>query len=197
MAFFNSRKTWVAAGLAAWLGLVLGGAWFMTADSLVGGVAGRPEPEWPAGSTAERNGDGHTLVVALHPECPCSRATLAQLAKIMSRGGGRLKAQVWCVQYSELADRAEASALWARAKRIPGVELHVDVDGAEARRFDLRTSGETRLYGPDGGLLFQGGITAARGHEGDNPGQTIILNLIRHGREDAETRSTPVFGCAL
>ncbi|HSI07376.1 MAG TPA: hypothetical protein VK985_02210 [Rariglobus sp.] len=179
------------------MAVVLAGVWFMNADSFVPSVAGKAAEAWPAETTLARNETGYTLVVALHPECPCSRATLEELGKIMARADGRLRTQVWCVQYAEIADKAEQSALWAQAKRIPGIDLRVDHEGREARRFDMRVSGETRLYGRSGELLFQGGITAARGHVGDNPGQETILNLITGHRTAGDMKITPVFGCSL
>jgi hypothetical protein len=43
--------------------------------------------------------------------------------------------------------------------------------------------------------VFSGGITASRGHEGDNAGRAAIEQLVRHER--ADRLSTWVFGCAL
>jgi len=40
-----------------------------------------------------------------------------------------------------------------------------------------------------------GGITAARGHAGDNRGRTLVLALARGAI--CESAQTPVFGCAL
>lgn len=197
LSAMRNKRWWLAVGVVAWLAVVFAGVWFMNADSFVPGVAGNAGAVWPGETTLARNETGYTLVVALHPECPCSRATVDELGKIMARAEGRLRAQVWCVQYAEIEDKAEASALWAQAKRIPGIELRVDHEGREARRFDMRVSGETRLYGRRGELLFQGGITAARGHAGDNPGEATILNLIADRRMAGDVKTTPVFGCSL
>jgi len=89
----------------------------------------------------------------------------------------------------------EQTDLWRRAASIPGVSLTRDDDGVEAQRFDAATSGQTVVYDGDDRLLFSGGITAARGHEGDNPGRTAILSLLASA--GGEQRSTPVFGCSL
>jgi hypothetical protein len=43
--------------------------------------------------------------------------------------------------------------------------------------------------------MFQGGITGARGHEGDNAGQAAVIELVAGGRPSV--RQTRVFGCAL
>jgi hypothetical protein len=51
------------------------------------------------------------------------------------------------------------------------------------------------LYGSEGNLLFSGGITAARGHEGDNAGRSAIISCLT--KSEAERNQTPVFGCSL
>ena len=75
------------------------------------------------------------------------------------------------------------------------VAVRVDPEGVEARRFGSQTSGQIMLYDADGQLLFSGGITAARGHSGDNAGRNAILSLLTSG--SSEQRGTPVFGCPL
>jgi hypothetical protein len=70
-----------------------------------------------------------------------------------------------------------------------------DPDGAIAQAFGAYTSGQVLVYGADGGLLFNGGITASRGHEGDNPGRAAIVARLRDQVPAPSTAS--VFGCAL
>jgi hypothetical protein len=50
------------------------------------------------------------------------------------------------------------------------------------------------LFDAGGKLAFEGGITAARGHEGDNTGREAIAAHIS-GRP--APNSQPTFGCAL
>ena len=75
------------------------------------------------------------------------------------------------------------------------VARKVDNDGIEARRFGSSASGQVLLYNPQGKLLFSGGITASRGHSGDNDGRTAIVALLTQGQ--AAKDETPVFGCQL
>ena len=42
-----------------------------------------------------------------------------------------------------------------------------------------KTSGQVVVYDAKGALLFSGGITAARGHMGDNAGRDRITALLR------------------
>ena len=78
---------------------------------------------------------------------------------------------------------------------IPGVRVLVDVDGREAARFGARTSGTVLVYSPHGALLFAGGITASRGHSGDNLGRDAVVTILDRGQPDRT--ATPVFGCPL
>jgi hypothetical protein len=89
----------------------------------------------------------------------------------------------------------EKADLWQKAASIPGVTVHRDDSGIESRRFKAETSGQTLLYDAAGNLQFEGGITSARGHAGDNPGRTAVLQLLRG--EPSNQVKTPVFGCAL
>jgi hypothetical protein len=89
----------------------------------------------------------------------------------------------------------EKGDLWNAAARLPGVRVVLDKNGVETRRFRVKGSGHTLLYAPSGRLLFGGGITPSRGHEGDNPGQSAIISLVQTGH--ASISQTPVFGCSL
>jgi hypothetical protein len=85
--------------------------------------------------------------------------------------------------------------LWDSAGQIPGVAAVADEDGAEAHRFSAATSGQVVLYDSSGRLLFSGGITASRGHSGDNVGRRAIVSLLADG--SGVRTETPVFGCPI
>jgi hypothetical protein len=89
----------------------------------------------------------------------------------------------------------ERSSLWRDAQQIPGAAVICDSGEVEAARFGATTSGETFLYDVDGCLLFRGGVTAARGHQGDSLGRAVLTALIVQGH--ADQAQSPVFGCAL
>ena len=78
---------------------------------------------------------------------------------------------------------------------IPNVYVLADVDGRQAKESGLLTSGCVALYDRQGELHFYGGITSARGHEGDCLG-TQALRAIVSGNQPPTTR-TPVFGCTI
>jgi hypothetical protein len=89
----------------------------------------------------------------------------------------------------------ERSELWSLADSIPGMTVLSDPDGQKSRAFGSETSGHVLLYDPAGELVFSGGVTAARAHEGDNRGRDAIRNFTNEG--SILEKQTPVFGCAL
>ncbi len=93
------------------------------------------------------------------------------------------------------AAEVEASGLWKTAAGIPNVHLVYDQDGSETDRFGGQVSGQTMLYDPEGQLVFSGGITSARGHQGDNFGVDSVILAVRE-RVKVRTHA-PVFGCSL
>jgi hypothetical protein len=133
------------------------------------------------------------VLVFLHPLCPCSRATVSELARIALRIGDRASIHAFVLADDELD--AVSSDMWQRVASIPGVVVEADRSGAKAREYGVDTSGTVLFYARDGSLLFDGGITAARGHEGASSSTTALLERVVDG---ADTHITvPVFGCSL
>ena len=134
-----------------------------------------------------------------HPQCPCTTASVGELAILMAQAGGKLDAQVFFYLPGYEATSWANTDLWRTASAIPGVRVFEDRRAAVAKSFGSFTSGQTLLYDPAGRLLFKGGITAYRGHSGDNAGRTLITALLRGeipARADLPL-ATPVFGCSL
>jgi hypothetical protein len=113
----------------------------------------------------------------------------------MARVPDSVDAHVLMLSPHDVGEDWWKSDLWRAAEAIPGVQVERDIDGGEARRFGVATSGTAVLYDVTGRLLFNGGITASRGHEGDNSGRDSIESLIT--RAHAQRSSTDVFGCPL
>jgi hypothetical protein len=159
------------------------------------GAAGDPVARWP-GSTQIRPDPGRgNLVLFLHPRCPCSRATLAELGRLAAVVNGRAALHVLFLRPAGAPDGWERTGLWDTAEAIPGARVRADRDGEEAARFGAATSGHAMLFDRAGALRFSGGITPARGHEGDSPGRSALAGLLVRG--EAADSCTAVFGCPL
>jgi hypothetical protein len=192
----RSRKGLVVlTSITLWLLVVGVGLSFLLGYENTPGVAAKPLASWPADSQIQRTPGRATLVMLVHPHCPCSRASIGELALLMAQTQGRLEAYVLFLKPAEFSNDWEKTDLWQSAAGIPGVKPIVDYDGVEARRFHAATSGQTVLYDAEGRLLFSGGITMARGHAGDNAGRSAIVSLVN--AKLAEQTETPVFGCPL
>jgi hypothetical protein len=150
--------------------------------------------EWPRGTRLRLATETPTLVLVAHPMCPCTRASLEELAKLMVSVEGRLKAYV-IVADSRIGGPAEKAAVFQRASAIPGVFAVADRDGAYRSLFGAETSGQVYLYDQTGRLRFLGGITAARGHQGPSRGRAAIVAVVNQQR--MAQWSSKVFGCLL
>src|SRR5260221_1265704 len=130
------------------------------------------------------------MLVFAAPRCPCTRATIHELDRLLVRIGDRADVSV-IFSGPDGGDARDA------ARAIRGVRVVDDPSRAQSRRFGARTSGEVLLYGADGALLFAGGITPSRGHEGDSAGAARIEELLTRTNVAETPANAAVFGCAL
>ncbi len=154
------------------------------------GRTGATPVNWPASATVHHSDRKPQLLIFLHPFCSCSEATLHELALLPPR------AQITVLFYRPgPGSEWRAQRLWTMAQALPGATVHWDDGGKEARRFGARTSGYVLLYDTAGKLLFRGGVTASRGHEGDNAGLESLDASLRSGLP--ARMPSRVFGCGL
>ena len=188
-------RSWIAASAAFWLASAVGGLWVLWAYENGPGVAANSRQQWPAETALKLAADRPTLVFLAHPQCVCTRASLGELAEALARAGTHPKTYVVFLKPSSFADGWEKTGLWEAASALPNTTVLRDDDGREAMRFGAATSGQTMLYDARGKLLFSGGITAARGHAGDNEGRTAVVSLL--DQLETHHRTTNVFGYSL
>ncbi len=131
-----------------------------------------------------------------HPRCPCTRASLNELARLMARAQGGVKGFILFYQPEEFPEDWSRTDLWWTAASIEGVTVLADVNGENASQFGAATSGQVLLYSPSGELRYAGGLTGLRGHEGPNQGSKMLYSLI-HDDCGPGVREFPVFGCAI
>jgi hypothetical protein len=180
-----------------WGGAVLIGMVGLVRYQMTPGTRGREAPHsWPVGLSDMVPRPGRfTLVMMLHPQCPCSRASLRELSQLMTRAGEKMDAHILFVKPPGApADWCDGD-LWKQANDIPDVSVSIDNDGKDTLILGATTSGQVIVYDASGAIRFNGGITDGRGHEGDNIGLSSLLGLIRDGKTAVST--TPVYGCSL
>jgi hypothetical protein len=181
----------LAAAAVVWVLLVGAGFHWLATYKTTPGAQQEAPRLWPTGSGLTPAPGRSSLLLFLHPQCDCSRATLEELRVILN-GARNVSALVVVEQLDGVPLQGGS---WEAAKSMPGATLVFDRDGREAKRFGARTSGQVDLYDAAGRLQFAGGITASRGHAGDNTGRRAVEDFLA-GRP-ARWDSHAVFGCAL
>ena len=190
-----SRVTTRVVLCVLWLAAVSAGLAVIWSYQNTSGETGACPSSWPDSTKLAVDRNAATLLMFVHPHCPCSRASMGELNRLLALSKERIAAHVLFLHPEGHSLDWVRSDLWRTAAAIPGVTVHSDTRGAEAQRFGAETSGFVVLYGKGGQRLFSGGITAARGHAGDNAGVDAIVSLL----DDpiVATKQTPVFGCSL
>jgi hypothetical protein len=183
--------------ILAWGIAVVCGMVAMIDYSTTEGAAAQTESQWPGNTSLSRSEESFTLLMFVHPQCPCSRASIGELAELMAGSQKRLTAKVIVLAPEGWSQSRIQSDIWRSAAAIPGVTVEMDPEGGEARRFGALTSGQVLLYDPQGRLSFRGGITGARGHFGSNSGREAVSSLIGDQQTPEAPAQCPVFGCPL
>lgn len=178
-----------------WSIAVVIGLYFLTKYEYTPGPQANTLERWPEGSKIPRDEKLYTLVMFAHPCCPCSVASVEELAIVMPECKGRLTAIVEFYVPDGRDTDWVGSELCSSASAIPGVIVRIDEAGAEAAKFHAESSGFSVLYDPQGNLVFSGGITSSRGHRGENVGRTAVIDVVQGN--SPEVRNTPVFGCEI
>ena len=189
------KTVFSALAVLAWGVAISGGVSYAFEFDHTPGAAKASPSDWPAATALTRSAGRASLVMFVHPRCPCTRASLARLRDVLDRAHPPIHATVVLMYPPGAPPRWSETDVAAMADRIPNVTLMHDVDGREATRFGAETSGDVMLYSCDGQLLFRGGITNARGHPGEGPA-AIALSDFLNDRPTALSR-TPIFGCPL
>src|SRR5579862_7511112 len=149
--------------IALWLVILLAAFAGLEAYKATPGTTGQT-PDQIAPETLGTWGEGlPRLLMFVHPRCPCSNASLTELAAILERNPNRVAAEIVFVKPHGAGQGWERSPLWDQATKIRDLRVVVD-DGELAQRLGAQTSGYVVLYHSNGRLLFSGGITRSRGH---------------------------------
>jgi hypothetical protein len=189
------RARWVVISMGLW-GLACAGAMgvLLTYANTAGEMGGLREG-WVVPASFERPADRAMLVVFAHPKCPCTRATMSAIERLQREVPGGFATRVVFYEPDGADATWRGTDLWARAQRLVDADAIPDPGGAIATGAGARVSGCVALFDRDGALLFWGGITPARGHEGESVGLGSLRSVLRGERGTAS--EAPVYGCEL
>jgi hypothetical protein len=189
----TASRGMLGVAMVAWAMVVCGASAVVWRYKSEPGARSDAPSRWPATSHIDRCNDRTTMVVFVHPKCPCTSATLAEFRRFAG-DTTRVAPRIVFLVPDDVDPSWREGRHWTAARDIPGALVTVDRDGAEARRFGAETSGHTVAYAAGGDLLFSGGITTARGHVGESP---IATRSILRDAALGTPASAPVFGCPL
>jgi len=184
-----SRRLIAVTAVVAWASLVALGFYAYFRYETTPGERGAEKAQWPAASTLSRSTTTPTVIMFVHPSCPCSRASVAELASIATTT--RVRPRILVVFIAE----SRGGPVWDSVGRIDGAERLLDPYELEASRFGARTSGYVVVYDALGRLAYAGGITGSRGHVGDNMGRRSVQSVLE-GLTPSNAHYG-VFGCGF
>jgi hypothetical protein len=170
-------------------GLAVGFWWLMSYKETYGAEGLVPD------TIADHDDEKLVLKMFVHPRCPCTRASLTELAWVLDRVKNDVVCEVVFVRPPGVPEGWERGGLWNDVLSMPGVRAHVDESGLLAKAHGATTSGHVVLVDRSGKVLFSGGITGLRGHVGDNAGRQSLLARLQPGAPKSE--SHVVFGCPV
>ncbi|MBX3315355.1 MAG: hypothetical protein KF902_00675 [Phycisphaeraceae bacterium] len=141
----------------------------------------------------------------VHPRCPCSRASLLELASLMSAPGVDADVEIHLYSPADASDDWAKGRTWQIAERIPRARVLIDPEAARAHADGALTSGHLVVRTAAGTVAFSGGITRARGEQGPSPAHDRVLPLLRTDPDQDNTltlaavapATSPVFGCQI
>ena len=196
----NDRLSWpLGAALVAWIAAAVAGWYGISAYGFKGDPQATTDivSQWPAESSIAQMTGRPTLMLFLHPKCPCSRATVAELERLPVLVPVDALPNV-CVVAA--APRSSGDRWWSnqfleRVERLPNARLVRDAGGVETALFGARISGTVLLFDANGNRLYAGGVTMSRGHAGDNVGLQAVTDLLVN--HDANVSPIPPLGCDM
>lgn len=188
--------------IGAWVCALLACAWWQLGYERTAG----PRRNIPLEAPYTRLGanPGRPLVVmALHPRCPCSAASLANLEREALRWPADVQVRVLRVIPPGVPDpeRWIEAPVFRDAARLGPDVLVTDPGAAIAGALGMQTSGHVIVFDTAGHAVFNGGITLLRGQGGESECTRMLAEAVDHATrripDGAAAVSLPVFGCQL
>ena len=181
--------------LSVWLLLIMAGFLTLFLYEFTPGLAGDPPESWPQNPLISLTPVGKTVIVFAHPQCPCTKATFAELADALQQA--TVPCQVYLVWLEQPLATSQVNDLVGPDLRqhIPESHHHWDAYHQALQIFQVRTSGHVLVFNESGDREFSGGITGGRGRLGVNSGKTALLSSLTNqsvGRTESQ-----IYGCPL
>src|SRR5947207_9412929 len=99
---------------ATWLLTAAAGGWALAKYESTPGGTGETPQRWPAGSHIEFHGDRPVLLMFAHPHCPCTRASIDELNRLLAQCDGKVETQVLFIRPHGMPDDWTQTASWKK-----------------------------------------------------------------------------------
>lgn len=139
--------------------------------------------------------DEPTIVVFYHPHCPCTQAVARCLERLSTVFSGKPVMLAFAFCPSELPEDWIRTVTTSRLECISRCTVFVDRDAERCKQFGAEVSGHVLVYDREGKLVFSGGVTPFRGHEGDSLASKEFVHQVNGPQ--GELTHWPVFGCPI
>ena len=187
---------------ALWVLALVPGVRYLVRFENTAGRRGFAPSDWH-NTTTLSSGDARLplLLVALHPKCSCSNATLTELEEAAQTFDHPYNAILLIDPPQGLSFDWRKTRAYREAQKALHATVVLDNDGKLAASLGAFTSGDVRLYAAEDAhsrrsLLFAGGVTGSRGMVGANSGVEGLKTAFRNPENNPHATS-PVFGCEL
>ncbi len=178
----------------AWLGTICAGFVWLGLSDAQPGSRGAPPVQLAAVPELQADSGLVSLTCFIHPQCPCTRATLRDLERVATHVRETAQLRV-VVAYPSDHPEWMSTATVAFASTISGVRIVPDPGGLLTAACGVKTSGHTLIYGPEGDLRYSGGLVPLRNHEGNAETRDCVLQVIES--QPKRPVQTPAFGCPM
>ena len=195
----QSTRSRTIATLAtlAWLGALAAGFISLHAYEATPGPLVRPPEGWPANSRLAPSRGRADVLMAVHPRCPCTRASLEMLAELVRESQGTASVRLLFYRPQDSAEGWGSDGLQRATETVPGAVVVDDPGGVEARRFGLATSGAVVAFDASGRRRFAGGLTSGRGVAERSAGSIALGEVFARTNAGPDLTDCPTYGCPL
>ncbi len=188
------QKNWLVLCTVSWLLLLPAAICVQLRYDSLPGIAAVPKTAWPAASKIKYSTITNTLVMVLHPRCPCSRASVQQVASMMNTTNPP-KCIFLFYTPSIFAKGWEKTDIWNQASEIPDSVLISDIDGRETKTSEHPHPDRPTFFDRQGFLRYSGGLTEGRGHQGECRNLEAAIKALNDSHKP--TTFGAVYGCPV
>src|SRR5881394_3410332 len=112
--------------VAIWLAGILSALWTIEAYKATPGKAGSTPARAPQNTVPDGVPGRLQLIMFVHPQCPCSRASLAELTEILAEEPSAAAVEIVFVRPPGAGSTWNDTPLWTAATQLAGVRVSSD-----------------------------------------------------------------------